>query len=1154
MEFTGERFIPGKADEELAIEHFTRYRFAAQFAVGKRVLDAACGSGYGSKILAETAENVCGIDISSEAVAFANENYKAENISFQCASVAELPFQDQSFDLIVSFETLEHVDEQTQQAFLREIRRTLKPGGILVMSTPNREVYDKRGDNEFHVHELSYTEFESFLREAFRTVCFYPQMWEISNSIMNLETTRADAIGGVQVEKADYLIAICSDAEIEKINARVFVRGDGKYMQMLDWALDNHKNNEINVRRIAEVSEENERLTRKAENQTGHIEQLMESERRLSNINESQQGTIQSQTAHIEQLLESERRLSNLSESQQGTIRSQAAHIEQLLESERRLSDINESLQGTIQSKDQLIHQQEQRLQENDAALQQYQKDLNERDQQIQSLLQSEQGAKEQLAEKDAWIVERDNQIAYLSGSRQELEQIKGSRSWRFLGHAWKLRDVVIPKGSRRRLYGKMAVKMVKQPRRFLRLCTPQQAEAFFKTLRQNGTEAASQQLDNDLNQQALIGGYLPLSIPDRGKPIVSIIIPAYNQFDYTYRCIRSIIENSGEIAYEIILADDCSTDLTRFIRKIVSGLHIVRTRRNLRFLLNCNNAAKTARGKYILFLNNDTEVQKYWLSNLIDLIESADNIGMVGSKLVFADGKLQEAGGIIWRDGSGWNYGRGCDPNEPEFNYVKEVDYISGAAIMIRRSLWEEIGGFDERYAPAYCEDSDLAFEVRKHGYRVMYQPLSIVVHFEGVSNGTDLSGGLKAYQVENQKKFFEKWKDVLQIEHYPNACNVFQARDRSRHKKTVLFIDHYVPTYDKDAGSRTIFQYIKLLTRMGYHIIFIGDNFAVMQPYTCVLQQMGVEVLYGVYYRDNWEKWLSENGYALDIAFLNRPYVAKRYIDAVRELTDARIIYNVCDLAFLREQKEYEITGNPAKLKSAELSKEMELSMIQKADVSFTLSSDEKKVMEQYFPPEKSAIAPINIYFDLKEKLPERTKTEGLLFVGGFMHNPNTDACLWFCSKVLPKIIEKIPNVYIRIVGSYPPKEILDLSSQYVYVEGYVSDEKLTGFYQHSRICVIPLRFGGGVKGKTIEAMYNGIPIVTTSTGIEGLPDIQECIKPFDDAELFAQEVIRIYQQGDDGQTEKCYQYIKDHFSEEKVEEFFRQQFNDSRKEIDK
>ena len=134
-------------------------------------------------------------------------------------------------------------------------------------------------------------------------------------------------------------------------------------------------------------------------------------------------------------------------------------------------------------------------------------------------------------------------------------------------------------------------------------------------------------------------------------------------------------------------------------------------------------------------------------------------------------------------------------DPNKPEYCYVKDVDYISGASLMIKKDLWRQIGGFDERYAPAYCEDSDLAFQVRDLGYRVVFQPLSIVTHYEGISNGTDVSQGIKQYQVENSVKFRNKWNKEL--EGQPEGPDsLFYARDRSNHKKTILVIDHYVPS----------------------------------------------------------------------------------------------------------------------------------------------------------------------------------------------------------------------------------------------------------------------------------------------------------------------------------------------------------------------
>ena len=242
--------------------------------------------------------------------------------------------------------------------------------------------------------------------------------------------------------------------------------------------------------------------------------------------------------------------------------------------------------------------------------------------------------------------------------------------------------------------------------------------------------------------------------------PKVSIVIPVYNQIHYTYACLLSILEHTRDVSYEILIADDVSTDATARLGDFAEGLAICRNRENQGFLRNCNQAAEKARGEYVMFLNNDTQVTGGWLSSLVGLIESDDSIGMVGSKLVYPDGRLQEAGGIIWSDGSGWNYGRLDDPDKPEYNYVKDVDYISGAAILLPVWLWKQIGGFDTRFAPAYCEDSDLAFEVRRAGYRVVYQPLSKVIHFEGISNGTDVQGtGLKRYQVENSKKLKEKW-----------------------------------------------------------------------------------------------------------------------------------------------------------------------------------------------------------------------------------------------------------------------------------------------------------------------------------------------------------------------------------------------------------
>lgn len=638
------------------------------------------------------------------------------------------------------------------------------------------------------------------------------------------------------------------------------------------------------------------------------------------------------------------------------------------------------------------------------------------------------------------------------------------------------------------------------------------------------------------------------IELPKYENPDVSIIIPAYNQFTYNYYCIESIKKHSGDVKYEVILADDCSNDLTKDIAKVVKNLQIARTEKNMLFLRNCNNAAKFARGKYILFLNNDTQVQENWLKPLVDLIESDTQIGMVGSKLVYADGTLQEAGGIIWKDGSGWNYGRNMDAMAPEYNYVREVDYISGAAIMIRAELWKKLGGFDEHFAPAYCEDSDLAFQVRKAGYKVMYQPLSVVVHFEGKSNGVDTSSGIKKYQIENSMKLKEKWATELEKQ-YPNAQNVFKARERSKGRKTILVIDHYVPQFDKDAGSKTTFQYLKMFVKQGYVVKFMGDNFYQDEPYTTELQQLGIEVLYGSWYAQHWEEWIVENQKNIDFVYLNRPHISIKYIDFLKEKTNIKCIYYGHDFHYMRLKREAELNGDETKLKEADAWLEKELYIMRKADMNYYPSCIEKDEINKLDSaiPVKDITAYVYESF-LETVCEDFVKREGIVFVGGFGHPPNEDAVIWFVENVYPLILQK-QEIPFYIVGSHPTEKIkaLPKKNKNIILKGFVSEEELYSLYQSCKMAIVPLRYGAGVKGKVVEALYHGIPMVTTSVGSEGIEGIEDIVSVADDQELFSQKVLELY--NDNGrlrETQKQYQeFIKENFGIDavwkKIEEDF-------------
>ncbi len=623
--------------------------------------------------------------------------------------------------------------------------------------------------------------------------------------------------------------------------------------------------------------------------------------------------------------------------------------------------------------------------------------------------------------------------------------------------------------------------------------------------------------------------------LPKYDNPRVSIIIPAYNQAKYTFASIWSIVRHTNhDVSYEVILIDDCSPDEdARTLDSKIENLNFIRNEKNLGFLHNCNKAAKMARGEYILFLNNDTNVQPNWLMPLVKILDDEPETGMVGSRLVYPDGIQQEAGGIIWNDGSGWNFGKNQDPNLPEYNYVKEADYISGASLMIRSSLWEKIGGFDERYAPAYFEDTDLSFEVRRQGYKVKYQPLSWVVHFEGISHGTDVSSGIKEYQKKNREKFVAKWGQELH-EHFPNGTNVFLARDRGQCKNSILFIDHYVPKFDQDAGSRSTFGYIKLFVDEGFNVKFLGDNFYNDPKYAPIMQQMGVEVLYGKSLKENLDTWLEKNGSYLDYVFLNRPHISEKYIDVLKERTNAKLLYYGHDLHFLREQRELNATKNEQKLESSQRWEKLEFDLMSKVDVSLYPSSVEIDLIQSKRPEIKATQIPVYIFDEFPE-VNLRHETTDLMFVGGFNHPPNVDGVLWFMKEVWPQVLEKLPNVKFYIIGSRPPAEILDLASENVIVTGFISDHQLREYYREIKMTIAPLRFGAGIKGKIVEALHQNVPIVTTPIGSEGLVGIDSCLAVANDSTEFARKVVDLYQ----NEQELCrmassgQEYCREHFS---------------------
>ena len=628
--------------------------------------------------------------------------------------------------------------------------------------------------------------------------------------------------------------------------------------------------------------------------------------------------------------------------------------------------------------------------------------------------------------------------------------------------------------------------------------------------------------------------------------PLTSIIISAYNNIELTRRCLDSVYAVKSVSPFEVIVVDDGSSENYSNLKWEYPHLKVIRNESNCGFLRSANVGAAAAAGEYILFLDNDTEVLKWHLDELTTALYKHPEAGMIGSQLIhLQSAKVHECGSLICKNGTVLRLGCGEYPDHPQISYFREVDFCSLTSVIMRKKVFEEMGGFDECYTPAYYEDIDLALRLKKAGYKNYVCPHSRVIHMLSASYG----GTPIFFNERNRNILMERWQSYLQeTAIYINAEDSCYFKGEKEH---ILYIDAETPMADRGSGGMDAIFFMEYMIKRGYHVAFHGEWTPGYDPkYTGILLRMGVQCIYEPFLKIN--DYIAHNGHNISYLFISRVYQARSFDWILKPYcANAGYIFNTVDVHFVREFLEADLRLDDIGRQRAKYTKQCELAVAAVADATIVISSEEKKLLENEYKLSRIYHVPqARQLFGAAQD----TKRRGAVFIGS-AHPPNLDGLKYFHDEVLPLL----PSDFeLTIIGEALQKSIENMP-EYKYLKncpqfhfaGFVQDlaEKL----DYAKITIAPLRYGAGTKGKVASSMAHGVPCVSSSFGTEGTGMVHgENIMIADTPEKFADFIIQLFNDAELWQriSDGGVKFINDNYSVEAVEKMMDDLFADVKK----
>ena len=615
----------------------------------------------------------------------------------------------------------------------------------------------------------------------------------------------------------------------------------------------------------------------------------------------------------------------------------------------------------------------------------------------------------------------------------------------------------------------------------------------------------------HSLMLQSFLDSHTRLSWPQHAAPRVSIILILSNRAEMTFQCLYSL--RALPLPVEIIVVDNASTNETSRLLERLDGVRILRQREKAEFPLACNEAARIATGKHVLLLN-DAEILPGSLESAVQTLESADDIGAVGAKLVLPDGRLQEAGGIVWRDGSYRGYGRGDAPRFPAYMYSRDVDYCSAAFLLTPRELFLGIGGFDEFCRPAYYQDIDYCVRLWKSGKRVVFDPGAVVVHFE-FANPMSEAQAEKA-PVARRKLFVKHHADWIARKHAPSDTRLLDARAASSRGQRILVLDDRVPHFRLGAGFPRTCELIRTLDESGHFVTFYPMTMP-FEDWSEVYDDIPrtVEVMVGLGVARLHDFLKERDGY-YDRIIISRPHNMKTFRARMWRdggwATRARVIYDAEAIFAFREAEQRRLVGEQVTEDEVARLLSEEMGLAHGAHAVFSVTDRER---DCFLSSGVGTVWTLGHTVEINPTPRSFEERAGFLFVGAMGGIPNRDAVLWFAREIWPTVRSLVGGeVSFSVVGAEPPAEIHALPD--VNVLGQVAD--LTSLYDRSRIFVAPSRLAAGVPIKVQTAAAHGLPVICTSILADelGWRDGVELLVA-DGPEEFAKCCARLYSDAD-------------------------------------